>query len=328
MANNFRFSLGFGAKGDTTVRKASHWYEDSTALRRGLVYSEDFTLGASGPIYYTQTSAATALVTSGAPSFAQGATIMMQTPVGAIWDVFGTTAQTLLPTLTAGTGLEIGLDQVNNEAVEYVPFQNSAYNPFAYTVGTTQPMLFRAAFKFADVSGSDQFLLGWRKQEAFGVPTSFLTTGDGTYTDFFGVGFAATAANPNIVYTAWDVENTGSTTTKSTLFGWADGETHVLEVRLYGAKVKVLINGCPLDGTPIKIDGIGASMTAESTSGQGPAGFNAQDQDADTIKGFNTGDVLIPFIFSRFDATSPGAIHLRAVQLGPLSEFGLDPNNE
>lgn len=320
----FRFDYGEG-KARTAIKRL-HYYQDSTAQRKGMVYSEDFTKTGFNPIVYTMTAGIPTLKTAAVQSVNTTDQIIM--PSGATWHVYATTEQAVYPgLLTAGSGIEISLDQVNNEAVEYVPFGNSAYNPFAYTVGTTQPMVFRAAFSFADASGSDQFLLGWRKQEPFAVPTSFLDSGDGTYTDFFGVGFAGTVANPNVVRTAWDVENTGSTQAVSTAFTWADGETHVLEVRLYGAKVKVLINGVPL-GTQVKVDGVGTAMTAENTADAGPAEFNAQDEDGDGIDGFNTGDVLIPFIFIRQDADVTGNVFLKAVELGPLSEFGLDPNNE
>lgn len=323
---DLRFNYGTGRRGRQPYQRL---YANSPASRFKGVYTEDLRKTADYPLLYNITAATgiAAFDTAAGPAYAQGATHVVRTAGGLYMEVFATTAQTIMPILTPGTGLEIGLDKVNNEAVEYVPGGNSAYNPFAYTVGTTQPMLFRAALNFVDVSGSDQFLLGWRKQEAYAVPASILTTGDGTYTDFCGIGFAATVANPNPVSIAYDVNNGGSTFVVPCGFTWADNKTHVLEVRLIGGKVRVFINGARV-GSRISVDGVGGSITAQQTSSGGETDFNALDGDTDLNYGFDTGDVLIPFIFSRYDATTPGAIYLQGLEIGPTSEFGLDPDNE
>ena len=323
---DLRFNYGRGKRGE---RPYNRLYANSPASRFRSIYTEDLRKTADYPLLYNITAATgiAAFDTAAAPAYAQGSTHAIRTAGGLYMEVFGSTAQTIMPILTPGTGLEIGLDKVNNEAVEYVPGGNSAYNPFAYTVGTTQPMLFRAAFNIVDASGSDQFILGWRKQETFAVPTSILTTGDGIYTDFFGVGFCATAANPNPTGIAYDVNNGGSTFVNACGFTWADNKTHVLEVRLIGGKVKVFINGARL-GSSISVDGVGGSITAQQTSSAGESAFNALDGDTDLVYGFDTGDILVPFIFSRYDATTPGAIYLQGLEIGPTSEFGLDPSNE
>lgn len=312
MANTYKFDVGTGRLGDNRLK--SRWYADSTAMKAGLVYNEDFAVGGVGPIIFTQTAGATALVAAGVPSIAQGASAFMRTPLSLDWEIFATTAQTLLPTLTAGSGIEVSLDQVDNESVEYVPGGNSAYNPFIYTVGTSQPMLFRAAFSVADASGSDQFVLGWRKQATFAVPTSIIQGGDPVYTDIFGIGFAGVKADPNPVRVTFDKNNGGSATATSTGFTWADGKTHVLECRLYGTKVRYFINGVPL-GSTVGLDGVGGDITNQNTI-------------AVTSHTLDSGDAMLPFIFIRQDGDVTGNVFLRAVQLGPLSEFGLDPNNE
>jgi hypothetical protein len=323
---DLRFTYGTGRRGS---RPYNRLYMDSPAKKARGVYSEDFRKTAQYPLLYNITAATgiAAFDTAAAPAYAQGSTHVVKTAGGLYMEVFATTAQTIMPILTPGTGLEIGLDKVNNESVEYVPGGNSAYSPFAYTVGTTQPYTFRVALNFADVSGSDQFLVGWRKQETFAVPTSFLTTGDGIYTDFFGMGFCATVANPNPIGIAYDVNNGGSTFANTVGFTWADGLTHVLEVRLGGSRVRAYINGAPLGGT-VKTDGLGGAITGQATSSAGTTAFNALDGDTDGIKGFDTGDILIPFIFSRFDATTPGAIYIQGLEIGPTSEFGWDTSNE
>jgi hypothetical protein len=226
-------------------------------------------------------------------------------------ELYQTTAQTLMPSRHATKGLEIGLDEVNNESAEYVPGGNHAANPLGCLAGTDPGVLIRATLEIADVSGSDQLVIGFRKQENYVVPTSFLSTGDALYTDFYGIGFSG-AADPNDVKTVKDLNNAGSTVVFDTNFNFADGGIHTLEVRVKGRKVQCFINGVALGGV-VKKDGVGAVLTAQQT--YTPPAFT-----------FDAGDFLIPFIFSRYDATTPGAIYLRSLWCGQLVEDGLDPN--
>lgn len=247
------------------------------------------------------------------PTAAQGQIDTLITRGGVGWDMFQTTAQTLGPAYTSGSGLEIALDQVDNEAVEYVPGGNNTFNPYGMTVATDTDFFFRAKFTLADASGLDQFGIGWRKQEAFAVPTSFLTTGDGIYTDFALFGFAGTTADPNPVRISTDLNNSGSATVTSPGFTWADGLTHQLEVRVVGRKALFLINGVLL-GNPVAKDGNGASITSQTTT-TGP------------VFSFDTGDFLVPFIFCRQDA-DVGTVFLVDYEIGHLVDVGLDPNQE
>ena len=227
----------------------------------------------------------------------------------AVLELYQTTAQTLMPSRHATKGLLIGCDVVNNECIEAVPGGNHAANPLGALMGTDPGVFIRATFEFADASGSDQFLVGFRKQEAYVVPTSLLAAGDGLYTDFFGMGFSG-AADPNDVKCAYDLNNAGSTVVFDTLFNWADGGIHTLEVRIRGRRVQCLINGVML-GVPVKKDGVGAAITAQPTA-------------APTFT-FDAGDFVVPFIFHRYDATTPGAVYLRKLMVGQLLEDGLDP---
>jgi hypothetical protein len=247
------------------------------------------------------------------PTAAQGGidTVHIEEALGLkVIELFQTTAQTLMPARHATKGLEIGLDEVNNESVEYVPGGNHAANPLGCLAGTDPGVFIRATLEIADVSGSDQLVVGFRKQEAYAVPTSFLSAGDALYTDFYGVGFSG-SANPNDVKTVRDLNNGGSTTVFDTNFNWADNGIHTLEVRVKGRKVSVFINGVALGGV-VKKDGIGAAISAQQS--YTPPAFS-----------FDAGDFLIPFIFSRYDATLPGAIYLRKLVCGRLVEDGLDP---
>lgn len=230
-----------------------------------------------------------------------------------VLEMYNTTAQTLFPVFTDGSGLEIALDQVDNESVEYVPGGNSAVNPYRCLVGTDPSVFIRATVEFDDASFSDQMLIGYRKQEAYAVPTSFLSTGDGTYTDFAGIGFAHAKANPNIVYTATDAANSGSTTTKSTLFSVADNDIVTFEVRVVGAKVVYLINGQRV-GDRITRNGEGTAITAQDTATPTPYSFTA---------GLN----IIPFIFIRQDA-DVGHVYLRELEVGYLRDVGLADNEK
>lgn len=237
------------------------------------------------------------------PTASQGQTDYVQFGNGTYAEYFQTTAQTLLPLLDTTKGLEITGDQVDNEAVEIVIGSNTSRSPVAFTVGTDR-FLFRAKFLIDDADGSDQFLLGFRKQEAFAVPASFLTTGDGIYTDFAGIGFAATVADPNVVRTATDLNNGGSTTVTSTGFTWADGKVHQLEVRVdIAGRAFYYINGVPVQGgNTVTLDGDGAALTSQTLSQQ--ASFT-----------FDSTDVLVPFIFARQDAALT-PIYLREFEVG------------
>lgn len=224
-------------------------------------------------------------------------------------ELYQTTAQALPPSPHASKGLIISGDLVDNESVEYVPGGNSANNPLGYKAGTDPGILIRAELEIADVSGSDQLVIGVRKQEAYVVPTSFLSTGDALYTDFFGVGFSG-SANPNIVKTVSDLNNAGSTVATSLAFEWSDSGIHRLELRIRARKPTVFINGVQAGGRVSK-DATGAAITAQNTKTT-PA-FT-----------FDKDDFLIPFLFVRHDTTAPGQIFLRKLLIAPLSEEGLD----
>lgn len=257
-------------------------------------------------------NAAGAIPALGTAAAAQIDTIHLPGAYGnALLEFSQATAQTLFPIYTAGKGIEIGCDKVDNESVEYVPGGNRADNPLGYLAGTDPGVFLRATFEIADTSGIDQFCVGWRKQEAYQVPVSFLTTGDALYTDFAGIGFSGTAA-ANLVKSMTDIGNAGSTTVTSTGFAWADAGIHQLEVRIFGRKVQYLINGVRC-GDTVRKNGIGTAITAQATV-------------TPPLYTVTSGLSMIPFIFHRFDATSPSTNFLRRLEVGPLLEVGLDPN--
>lgn len=225
-------------------------------------------------------------------------------------EMYQSTAQTLMPAIQDLKGLEVGLDEVDNECVEYVPGGNRSANPLSYVVGTDPGVFIRATFEFTDRSGTDQFIVGFRKQENYAVPTSFLNGGDALYTDFFGVGFSGTSSD--LVSTMFDKTNSGSTTAASCGMTHADTEIHQYEVRIAGGVPTVYINGVRLGDTVSK-DGTGAAITGRPTT-------------ATPAYTFTSALRLIPFIFHRYATTTPGAVYLRRLEVGQLLAVGLQPS--
>lgn len=251
----------------------------------------------------------TASTIAALPTAAQGQTDYLLTPAGNYIEYFQSTAQTLQP-IGAAQGLVLDGDQVDNETQEYVFGGIDANSPLAFVTGTDN-FFMRATLEITDASGSDQLIVGFRKAEAFQVPVSFLTTGDALYTDFFGIGFAATKANPNTVAVATDLANAGSTTVTQTGFTWADTLKHKLEVRCVGRVASFLINGIPL-GRPVAVDALGAAITSQATK---VATYTAA-----------AATTFVPFIFVRQDADLLDAVYLREIEIGALSEIGEDPS--
>lgn len=258
----------------------------------------------------TIASSLTALPTASA---AQQAGFFVDGGAGCYIEYYQNTAQTLGPVYTAGKGIEITGDQVDNETVEYVPGGNSADSPFAFTVGTTPDFFFNSRFELTDASGLDQFGIGFRKQEAYTAATSFLSTGDALYTDFFLMGFAGTKADPNPIRVSYDLANSGSSTVAALNFTWADTKIHKLGLRCVGGKILCYINDVRA-GDPVAFDGVGTAITSQATV-SGPS-FT-----------FAAATVVIPFIFARQDA-DVGPIYWKDFEIGLLRDIGKDKNAE
>lgn len=75
-------------------------------------------------------------------------------------------AQTILAPAFSAAGLDIARDLTNNEGTE-ITLGTTARAKHAYTVGTTGSFYFQVSAYLTDVSGSDQFLIGFRKAEAY-----------------------------------------------------------------------------------------------------------------------------------------------------------------
>lgn len=275
------------------------------------------------PIVYTN-SATTGLTTVLAGATTVNTVQKVIFPGGPlVWDYYSTTAQTNVFVSTAGSGLEISGDEVDNEALELVPGGITSSSRVAFQVGTDTDFFIKAKFKLTDASGSDQFGIGFRKNEAGTAATSFLSAGDALYTDFVLFGFAGTAAAANPVRISTDGNNSGSSTVTDAGFTWADGVSHTLEVRIVGTRAIFLINGVRL-GDIISKDADGNTITSQQTT-SGPV-FNWTTTAASTLA--VASNWVLPFIFVRQDADVFNETYLQEIEIGHLTDVGKDPNAE
>lgn len=80
------------------------------------------------------------------------------------YHILGT--QTILSPVQHADGLDIGMDQTENDGVE-VTQGITATSKHAFTVGTDEAFYFKVTINIADVSGSDDCAIGFRKAEAY-----------------------------------------------------------------------------------------------------------------------------------------------------------------
>jgi len=148
--------------------------------------------------------------------------------------------QTILAPVLTATGLDINMDQTDNDGIE-ISHGILAKSRHSYIIGTDGPFFFRVKFKVADVSGTDDCAIGFRKTAAY-------TANIDDYTDF---------AVLNVISGDIKIEtalNNGATTTTDTTQNWADGETHTLAVYVSAAGV-----------VTYKVDGAAPTATAAFT---------------------------------------------------------------
>lgn len=74
-------------------------------------------------------------------------------------------AQTIIAPVLTANGLDIGMDQTENDGIE-IALGNNARSKYAYTVGQ-EKVLFKAKVKIQDVSGTDNLVLGFRSPKAY-----------------------------------------------------------------------------------------------------------------------------------------------------------------
>jgi len=133
------------------------------------------------------------------------------------------------PSLAAG-GLDVGMDQADNDGVE-ITNGITARSRAAFVVGTSPAFYAKAKFKIPDVSGTDDFAFGFRKAEAY----------QGNLDDYDEMAcLNVISGNINIE----TILNGDTTDTTDTTDDWADNEEHTLEVYVSAAGVVTYkING-------------------------------------------------------------------------------------
>ena len=215
--------------------------------------------------------------TGAAPTGATGDVNLMYLQEGVIMEQFilGAGQTIIAPRMTA-TGLNIALDQVNNEGAEYNFGAARANSQHAFTIGTSAAFRMDATFTIADVSGCEPLLIGFRKSEANNATIT-------SYTDYATIGLDNVAAVGNVVIST--ELNAGGTTNTDTTDAWADAASHKLSVLVSGAGVVTYL-----------IDDIAPSATAAFT--------------------FDNADVVVPFIHFLNGADVAGDVELEALKIG------------
>lgn len=194
----------------------------------------------------------------GAATGTAGDENILMTPENAFeYHVLGT--QTIVaPTITAN-GLDMGsMDQTANDGLELNHGILSSQIP-SFTIGTDAAFFLRVRFSIADVSGTDDCAIGFRKVEA----------NQANLDDY------ADMASLNAIAGAITIETilaSAATVSTDTTDAWADTETHELQVNVSAAGVVTYL-----------IDGVAPTTTAAYTFTDGlnvmPFFYFLQDTD-------------------------------------------------
>lgn len=155
-----------------------------------------------------------------------------------MYHILGT--QTILSPVQHASGLNIGMDQADNDGVEITQGISSAAK-HAFTVGTDAAFFFRCKFSIADVSGTDDCAIGFRKAEAYQANI-----------DDYDEMAALNVISGNI--TIETILNAAATSATDTTDDWADAATHTLQVNVSNAGVVTFL-----------IDGIAPTTTSAFT---------------------------------------------------------------
>jgi hypothetical protein len=170
------------------------------------------------------------------PTSAGPNTVVFRNGLSATYTGLGT--QTILgPVFEVTKGLNISQDQTDDDGVQYTFGALGTLGAWTHTVGTDADKYLKISFEIADVSGTDDCLVGWRKNEAVQANVD-------DYDEMAAV---------NVILGDVKVEtilNNAATTTTDSTQNWADGETHTIEVRLVGRLVAYYLDGAPLSGIP------------------------------------------------------------------------------
>ena len=178
------------------------------------------------------------------------------------YHILGT--QTIMTPDWADPGLDLSMDDDDDDGVE-VCGGIGAGAPIQFTVGTDGAFFCRCKFYIETVLGTDDCAFGFRKREAYQANID-------DYDEMAVFNIQDGVVNTETIL------NLGATdVTDTTLDDWADGETHIVEVRVSATGVVTYL----YDG-------------AEPTA-------------VDTFT-FDTGEVVVPFFFLLNDNTTYDAV--------------------
>jgi len=183
------------------------------------------------------------LKTGGAPTGTAGDENVMLTEKNYFeYHIIGT--QTIVAPVFSASGLNVGMDQTDNDGVEITHGITSRARPY-FTVGTDSAFYFEVTFSIATVAGTDDCLVGFRKSEAY----------QGAVDDYDEMAALNVIAGDINIET---ILNDGATTTTDTTDNWADAESHRLRVNVSDAGV-----------VTYQIDGSAPTTTAAFTFDSG-----------------------------------------------------------
>ncbi len=214
--------------------------------------------------------------TGGVPTGAGGDINLMTLQEGVQMEQFIIGTQTIIAPRMTATGLLTSLDLTSTDGVEYNFGAVRANSQHAFTIGTSPAFFMELAVNFADVSGLEPFLMGFRLVQANDADFT-------NYTDFVGYG-TNDGVSPGDA-TIQTQLNTGGVTSTDTNDAWANAATHTLKVLVSAAGVVTFT----FDGSP-------PTATQAFT--------------------FDNADVVVPFIHQVFNAAAPGAVNLVSMQIG------------
>lgn len=198
------------------------------------------------------------------------------------YHVLGT--QTITVPKWAATGLDIGMDQTDNDGVELTlgcednAASGTLTNAFKFTCGTSDAFFVRAKFSIADVSGTDDCAVGFRKLEIYQANID-------DYDEMACLNVISGAINIETI------KNNGATTTTDTTDTWADAAIKTLQVNVGSNRAVTYL-----------IDGVAPTTTAAFS--------------------FDSGEVLIPFFYFLHAADVAGAVVIEEFECGFQSAGG------
>ena len=158
------------------------------------------------------------------------------------YHILGT--QTITAPVISAAGLNIGMDQTDNDGVEITQgiLSNSRS---AFTVGTSKSFSLKVGITIPDVSGTDDCAIGFRKAEAYQANID-------DYADMAAINVISGAIKTETIL------NGAATTTTDTTDNFADGDSKTLEVNVSATGI-----------VTYKVDGVAPTTTAAFTFDDG-----------------------------------------------------------